>query len=307
MSPNLPAYSLMQIIDAHFHLWDLQENYYPWLNDGDRSSVVPNYSSLRSNYLISDFLGDAAGIDLLAAVHIQAEHDPRDHVRETRWLQQVANAPESHGFPQAIVANVDLAAPEAQEVLEGHMAYRNMRGLRQALHRRLDESVPYDPLFDPVWQRNFRLVRDFELSFDLQFFPEQGEGVVELVRAHPDVQFILTHVGMPYMQHEERHALWRRNMTALSMMPNVAVKMSGFGMFDSAWTPESIRPLTDFVLEHFRPERCLLASNYPVEGIVKPYREIWAAYAQCFADLSPHEQAALFHANAKRLYRLRDE
>ncbi|MGP1614008.1 MAG: amidohydrolase family protein [Pollutimonas bauzanensis] len=295
----------MHIIDAHFHLWDLQENYYPWLNDGDRSSVVPNYSSLRRNYLISDFLRDATGMELLAAVHIQAEHDPRDHVRETRWLQGVADMPGACGFPQAIVANVDLAAHDAREVLEGHMAYRNMRGLRQALHRRLGEPLPYDPLLDPVWQRNFHLLRDFDLSFDLQFFPEQGEGVVDLVRAHPDVQFILTHVGMPYMQEAERHALWRRNMIALSSMPNIAVKISGFGMFDSAWTSESIRPLMDFVLERFQPERCLLASNYPVEGIVKPYHEIWAAYARCFADLSQNEQAALFRENARRLYRLK--
>ena len=111
----------MKIIDAHFHLWDLKENYYPWLNDGNRSSVVPDYCSLRRNYLVTDFLLDSEDFELLAAVHIQAEHDPSDHVRETRWLQGVADdVVRSGGVPQVIVGNVDLAAPDVRAVLEGH-------------------------------------------------------------------------------------------------------------------------------------------------------------------------------------------
>ncbi len=295
----------MKIIDAHFHMWDLRENYYPWLADGDRTSVVPDYSSLRRDYLLADFLSDAAEFELLAAVHIQAEHDPSDHVRETRWLQAIAdNTAESGGVPHAIVANVDLAAPDARAVLEGHAAFRNTRGIRQALHRRLDETPAYDPLQDPAWQRGFSLVREFDLSFDLQFFPEQGTHVVKLVQDHPDTQFILTHVGMPYSEPASRFELWRANMRALAALPNVAVKISGFGMFDRAWTLQSIRPILDYVVELFGTERCALASNYPVERIVTPYSNIWKAYARYFERYSTHEQEALFCGNAQRLYRL---
>ncbi|MGF6649319.1 amidohydrolase family protein [Paraburkholderia sp. GAS82] len=295
----------MKIIDAHFHLWDLKENYYPWLNDGNRSSVVPDYCSLRRNYLVTDFLLDSEDFELLAAVHIQAEQDPSDHVRETRWLQGVADdVVRSGGVPQVIVGNVDLAAPDVRAVLEGHRAFRNTRGVRQALHRRLDASPAYDPLHDPVWQRNFRLIKEFDLTFDLQFFPEQGADVVRLVRAHPDTQFILTHVGMPYANQAERHALWRKNMRKLSQLPNVAVKISGFGMFDTAWTLDSIRPILDYTVDLFGSGRCALASNYPVESIVTPYREVWQDYVRYFEDYSADEVEGLFRGNARRLYRL---
>lgn len=294
----------MQIIDAHFHLWDLDQNYYPWLCDGDRPSVVPNYESLRRNYLVSDFMKDSSEFELLAAVHIQAEHDPTDHVGETRWLQSVANDPKSRGIPQAIVANVDLAAGDAQAVLEGHLEFPNLRGLRQALHRRLDEAPAYDPLLDPAWQHSFPLVKRYELSFDLQFFPEQGADVIALVRKHSDVQFILTHCGMPYFKDEARFARWQRNMATLATFPNVAVKISGFGMFDADWNSTSIRPLVVQILDRFGIDRCLFASNFPVEGIVKPYAETWHAYAQCLNDVSETEKAALFRENARRLYRL---
>src|SRR5262245_49089625 len=136
-----------RIVDAHFHLWNLDENHYPWLADSSRPSLVQGREKLRRNYLVTDYLRDVGDLNVVAGVHIQAEHDPRDRVRETRWLQGVAAQPEARGFPQAIVADADFASPDIERVLEQHASFANVRGIRFALHRRLDE--PYDPLLDP--------------------------------------------------------------------------------------------------------------------------------------------------------------
>jgi predicted TIM-barrel fold metal-dependent hydrolase len=294
----------MQIVDAHVHLWNLDENYYPWLSDGDRPSVVSDYSSLRRNYLVTDFFNDAASLDVIAAVHIQAEHDPRDHLRETRWLQAVADNHASRGIPQAIVANADLAATNAEALLEAHCTFANVRGIRQALHRRLDAVPPYDPLLDPAFLKNFHLLGKYRLSFDLQFFPHQGPAVEALVREHPGVQFILTHAGMPLWRDAERLDLWRSSMIQLARYPNVATKISGFGMYDSAWDAKSIEPVVALAIEHFSPARCMLASNFPVEGINKTYADVWRIYAEYFAAWSAAERQALFCDNALRYYRI---
>jgi predicted TIM-barrel fold metal-dependent hydrolase len=294
----------LKIVDAHFHLWNLDENYYPWLSEGNRPSVVGDYSSLRRNYEVGDFISDTAGLDVIAAVHIQAEHDPRDNVRETRWLQGVADRPGSRGIPQAIVVNEDLAASGAEEALAAHCAFRNVRGMRQALHRRLQESPAYDPLLDPAFRKNFALLEKFGLSFDLQFFPQQGAEVESLVRENARVQFILTHAGMPLWHDEERLGLWRRGVTRLAQYPNVATKISGFGMWDGTWTSRSIDAIVSLVLERFSPARCMLASNFPVEGIHKKYADVWRIYAEYFAGWSADERRALFCDNALRYYRI---
>jgi predicted TIM-barrel fold metal-dependent hydrolase len=44
-------------------------------------------------------LRDVGDLNVIGGVHIQAEHDYRDHVRETRWLQRVADNPASRGIP----------------------------------------------------------------------------------------------------------------------------------------------------------------------------------------------------------------
>jgi predicted TIM-barrel fold metal-dependent hydrolase len=294
----------VKIIDAHFHLWDLDENHYPWLVDESRPSLVQGRAALRHNYLVGDFLRDVGDLDVIAGVHIQAEHDPCDHVRETRWLQRVADRPESRGFPQAIVANADLASADAEAVLEQHASFANVRGIRQALHRRLDEPQPYDPLEDPAWRRQFRLLAKYRLSFDLQLFPRQAPAAIDLVRRNPDVQFVLTHAAMPFLRDPENVALWRRSVRAHSEHPNVAIKLSGFGAFDPHWTARSIDPIVSEIVAAFTPGRCMLASNFPVEGLVKRYAEIWNVFSEYFASYSNVEQEMLYWRNAARIYRI---
>ena len=48
----------------------------------------------------------------------ESRHDADDPVRETAWLQAIADDPRSGGFPHAIVAGADLARPDAEAVLE---------------------------------------------------------------------------------------------------------------------------------------------------------------------------------------------
>jgi predicted TIM-barrel fold metal-dependent hydrolase len=109
----------IRIVDAHFHLWDLDENYYPWLSDGGRSTLIKDFSTLRRNYLISDLLHDIGDLNVIAGVHIQAEHDYRDHVRETRWLQRVADSPMSRGIRRESWPNARFRKQDRRRVLEG--------------------------------------------------------------------------------------------------------------------------------------------------------------------------------------------
>ena len=85
------------IIDAHHHLWDLEENHYPWLTPNPETDPFPNFADLCQNYLLEDFRADCANQNIVKSVHVQAEHDEDDPVRETAWLQKIADDPSSGG------------------------------------------------------------------------------------------------------------------------------------------------------------------------------------------------------------------
>jgi predicted TIM-barrel fold metal-dependent hydrolase len=97
---------------------------------------------------------------------------------------------------------------------------------------------------------------------------------------------------------------WRKGMRELASCPNVAVKISGLGMTDHKWTMESIRPFVLETIEIFDVERCLFASNFPVDKLFGDYRSLWSAYDEITRKFSVGERSALFHDNALRVYRL---
>jgi predicted TIM-barrel fold metal-dependent hydrolase len=296
----------MQVVDPHIHLWDLKTHHYPWLANPGKS-FVGDARELKHDYLIGDLLRDAGPLQVLKLVHVDANHDPADPVEETRWLQDVADH-EGHGLPNAIVAGADLSADNAHEVLEGHAAFANTRGIRQIL------NVHANPLYDyvgrhymrePQWRKNFDLLKRYSMSFDLQLYPSQMKEAAELAQEHPDTQFIVNHAGMFVDRSSvEGFRAWRDGLRALAACPNVAVKISGLAMFDHQWSIESFRPYVLETIDTFGCERAMFASNFPVDRLFATYGGLWNAYASIVKDLRDTEKEALFKSNAERIYRI---
>ncbi len=294
----------MRAVDTHFHIWDLKLNYYPWLTDKVQPRVIGDYAAIRKDYLIADFLADIAGSGVEKAVHIQAEHDATDPVRETRWLQSVADDPASRGFPHGIVAYADLGATDAEAVLAAHCAFPNMRGIRQSLIQHKVDPEAKDPRDSSIWAANFRLMRKYSLSFDIQLFHPDMEFGAQLIGEQPDVQFVLTHTGLPMHTDVAYLEAWRNGMRLLAERPNVAVKVSGFGFLDRAWTAESIRPLVLETIDIFGSDRCMFASNFPVDKMSRGYAAYWQAFDEITQSFAEADRDKLFSLNAERIYRL---
>ena len=302
------GFAIERIIDAHHHLWDLSLNYYPWLSDRVGPRMYGDYAAIRRNYLREDFEADIGGLPVVASVHVQAEHDHTDPVRETRWLQSVAETSGSHGFPHAIVAFEDLTGPPqaAAARLEAHAQSRNLRGIRQMLHQCLVPAMglPTDYLADEQWRANVGLLARHRLSFDLQILPPQAEAAARLAAQHPELAFVLVHAGQPRDQSAAGFDAWHAALRRLAQAPNVSIKLSGFGMFDVDWTVASLRPLVLTAIDCFGPARCMFASNFPVDKLMRSYAALWQAYDEITASFSATERAALFHDTAARIYRI---
>lgn len=297
----------MQVVDPHIHLWDLEVNRYPWL-ERPADIFTGDYTAIATTHRLEHFLADAVPVEVLKVVHIDAGHDPADPVRETRWLQGVADRPESRGMPNAIVAGIDLSRPDAEAMLDAHASAPNLRGVRQIL------NVHADPRFDYVgrhymdeeaWTRNFGLLAKHGLSFDLQLYPSQMAAAAALAAAHPDVPIILNHTGM----FADRATVggwraWRVGLRALAAQPNVSVKISGLGMLDHRWTVESLRPYALEAIDAFGVDRAMFASNFPVDRLYSGYEALWSAYAAIVGDMEGHEKAAMFRGNAERIYHI---
>jgi predicted TIM-barrel fold metal-dependent hydrolase len=295
-------------VDAHHHVWDLARNRYPWLQDGPpRQRVYGDSAPLRRDYLLQDYLDDVAPFNVVKSVYLQCGWDPSDHVGETRYVQALADA-HPIGFPHAIVAHADLDAHDIDEQLRRHCQSPNMRGIRMLLSH---HDIPHyqwaprgDYLTDPAWINGYAALARHGLSFDAQLYPHQMADLARVAEKVPDVPLMIDHTGMPIERASGGLKVWRDGMQRLAALPQACVKISGLGMVDHHWTVESIRPIIDEVIEIFGPDRCLFASNFPVDSLASDLPTLFDAFLDIISDRPLADQIAMFHDNAVRFYRL---
>lgn len=262
---------------------------YAWLS----GTTIPR------RYLVDDFLADAAGLPLVKSVHVQGELAREQSVAETAWLQAIADR---QGFPHGIVAYAALQDPDLDTTLDAHAHFANLRGIRQILNP--DQSERPDYLTDSRWRAGYARLAAYGLSFDLQALPAQMADAAAVARAQPRVPMVINHTGMPRDRTPEGLDLWRQGMGLLAQQPHVSAKISGFAMFDPHWTLASIRSLVLETIDIFGPDRCMFASNFPVDKLHGPYTALFGAFASLTAAFSETERKLLFHDNAERIYRL---
>ena len=98
---------------------------------------------------------------------------------------------------------------------------------------------------------------------------------------------------------------WKEGMALLAKEPNITCKLSGLVMFQHQWTANSLRPFWEYILNVFGPDRCLFASNFPVDKLHASFGELVEATLQILKErgLNQTEIEHIFHDNACRIYR----
>jgi predicted TIM-barrel fold metal-dependent hydrolase len=296
----------LRIVDAHQHFWDLERNYHPWLCD---PAPIPfrygDYGALRRSYLPPDYRRDAAGFEVVKTVHVEAEWDPKKPVEETRWLETVAA---EHGLPSVCVAQAWLDRDDVEAVLAAQAARPLVRGVR---HKPRAAAAPDaarrgEPgsMDDPKWRRGYALLTPHGLSFDLQTPWWHLDAAAELARDFSATQIVVNHTALPADRSPEGLAGWRKGLETVADCPNVALKISGLGRPGLPWTVEANGPVIRDAISIFSADRCLFASNYPVDSLAGSFRDIFDGFRAAVAERSEADRRKLFHDNAIRIYRL---
>ena len=296
----------LPIVDAHAHFWDLDTHYYPWLCDPE---PIPfrygDYAKIRHSYLPEDYRSDARGVNLAGLVHIEAEHDPRDPLGETRWLSELAAG---SGLPTACVCQAWLDRGDVAEVLAAQAEFPLVRGIR---HKPAGAADPREArrgapgsMDDAAWRRGYALLAGHGLSFDLQTPYWHLDAAAELAADFPQTRIVVNHTALPVDRSADGLKAWRSALETVAAQANVALKISGLGLPGRAWTVADNGPVVRDAIAIFGAARCLFASNFPVDSLIADYRTIFAGFREITAGLPAAEIAGLFHDNAVRIYRL---
>ncbi len=286
----------LPFIDTHVHFYDLEDPRlrYDLLQPGAQHEIIEDIRAIKAQrYWADDWLAETRFSNVVKSIHVQCAGGIPDPVEETRWIQAFSDR---LGHPHGIVAEVHLAEPDAEAVIERHLEFANVRGVR--------EYRDDDYLRDPAWQRGFSYLDKHGLVSCVHAKPETYADVKALATKHPNMIVCLDHAGFPRGRDHEYFALWKQEIVNLAEAPNVIVKVSGLDICDPRWTMDSVRPWVSTCIEAFGPERTIFASNWPFGRLFASYPDVVDTWAALIREYSDGEQAAMFSGNAERYFRI---
>lgn len=296
------------IIDAHQHFWEPDKNPHPWLA---KESMIPfrygDYSAIKRSYLPPDYLEEAKPHRIVGSVYIDAEWDPDDPLGETKYIHTVA---EKYGYPNAVVAQAWLHHDDVDAVLQAQRQWPLVRSVRHkpagAASLQEAEAGKSSLMSNDRWLKGYDLLSKYGLSFDLQTPWWHLDEARRLARDFPDTRIILNHTGLPADRSQEGLNAWSGAMANVARQPNVVVKISGLGQKGHPWSVAANRKIVRETLAIFGTERCMFASNFPVDSLCVNQDTLWQGFKEMTSDLTTEQQQDLFYNNARSYYGIAD-
>jgi predicted TIM-barrel fold metal-dependent hydrolase len=90
----------------------------------------------------------------------------------------------------------------------------------------------------------------------------------------------------------------------LAAEPNVCLKISGLGIRGRRWSAAENEEIVRTAIDIFGADRCMFATNSPVDSLVGDMATILAGFRWITRGLALEDRSKLFHDNAVRIYRL---
>jgi L-fuconolactonase len=277
-------------IDSHHHIWDLSVRDQEWIAG---EAMQP----IRRNFSISDLEDVSAASRIDRTILVQTVTD----YSETPELLEIAQSEQLVG---AVVGWLKIDAPDAIEHLHRYLDLPGadyLKGIRDIAQDHPDPNY----LAKPETISNVRKLGELGITYDLLTKVPELPAAIKLVKACPDVQFVMDHISKPRIAKQEIEP-WKSLMSELATFPNVLCKVSGLVTEAkwNEWEVKDFKPYVDHVIEIFSPQRLMFGSDWPVANLGGTYSEIVELAEALTSGFSPSESEFFWHKTASAAYGL---
>lgn len=273
------------ILDSHIHLWQRA--------DGDPVWVAAKIGGLARDFTVDDWRGHADASGVRGAILVQAAHS----IAETeRWLARATAEPRLAG----VVGWADLHADSLADDVARLKAHPKLVGIRPLP----PGTFGADWLGDARTRRGLATLAESGVTVDILVKWTGLARARDLLAGLPDLNVVLNHCGRPDTMTGLLEP-WAGDLRAFARATRATVKLSG--LIERAgieWTPETLRPYVETVIDAFGPSRVMFATNWPVLEIGGTYAGWVGVLRAILADigLSQAEQGEILAGTACRAY-----
>ncbi|CAN1645380.1 COG3618 Predicted metal-dependent hydrolase of the TIM-barrel fold [Candidatus Nanopelagicaceae bacterium] len=278
-------------IDSHHHLWDLSIRPQEWM-------VGDGMDPVRRNFDPDDLRSAISGtrIEKTILVHATTTND------ETYELLALA---EIDPTIVGVVGWLQIDSPDAIADCEKYLQATGasyLKGIRDVAQDLPDSNY----LAKPQSIATVQQLGKMGLTYDILTKTPELKAAIELVKACPDVQFVLDHISKPYIAKEEIEP-WKSLVSELAAFENVSCKISG--MVTEAkwniWKTEDFAPYVDHIIDSFTPQRLMFGSDWPVALLAaSSYSKVVHLAEDLTAKFSQTENELFWLENAISAYKI---
>lgn len=278
------------IVDTHVHLTNLNRIRYTNLQD--------EAPTLHKSVDLATFQNHAQSIDIDSFLFMEIVCDFDNRSDEAQWATELAR--EDPRLKGIIACALMENGSEVTVELEAYKQNPLIKGVRRLL-----QTEAIDFCVQPSFLEGLRCLPAFDYSFDICVYHQHLSHVVEMVRACPNVHFILDHIGKPKIK-DQLFEPWKADIRSLAELSNVHCKISG--MVTEAdhdiWNRDDLRPYFDHVIECFSFDRVIFGGDWFISTLATTYAEWVATVDWAFSGCSTSELKKLYCDNARDFYGL---
>ena len=278
-------------IDSHHHLWDLSIRPQDWM-------VGDGVDPVRRNFDADDLRSAISGTGIKATILVHATTT----TAETYELLALAEVnPTIVGVVGWLQIDSSTAIAECEKYLQAPGA-GYLKGIRDVAQDLPDSNY----LAKPQSIATVQQLGKMGLTYDILTKTPELKAAIELVKACPDVQFVLDHISKPYIAKAEIEP-WKSLITELASFENVSCKVSG--MVTEAkwnnWKSDDFAPYVDHIIDSFTPKRLMFGSDWPVALLAaSTYSEVVQLAEKLTERFTEAENGLFWLENARSAYKV---
>jgi L-fuconolactonase len=281
-----------RVVDAHVHLWDpARTDWYPYLS-GRQQLDLGDVSGMARRFDVPTYRSEAAGWNVEKVVNVAAATGPHS-VEETLELDR---RPDDDGLLGAIVGGIipTEAPADAVALLDRQMAADRFRGVRPM--GAFTGPLPPTYVLEALRERG---CCSSSWRTPTSCRPRRRASA----RSRAWWWWSSTPGGPARTPTRSGRCGGRDGRPRRPRPTTSCASCPGWPCRWARWIPPAFAPWIEHAIETFGPDRCMFASNFPVDGLHGTFDELYSAYAAVVAGLDDATQDALFAGTATRVYR----
>jgi len=278
----------MQVIDTHFHLWNLDDKIYSWLNQ--------DMKKIYKNFTFKDFSKASDCVKVESCILVQAAASKKEALILLKHAKE-------NVIIKGVITWADMLSPTCLDELKILAKNKYFKGIRPMLADIRDINFINNPNFYKI----FEYLSENEFIFEALIFPKHLKNINNLSKKFPNLKIIINHGAKPDIKNhtKEDFEFWKKDLMFCAKNKNIFCKISGLlSQANTSAKYEKIEKYLSALLDIFGSTRLLFGSDYPVVNENGSYL-LWTKFIEKFlAGLDEDEKNSILHLNAKRIYRI---